>query len=71
MAGQAATFFFCKSICLNTFRLKGKNVSAFQAGGLLGSGWLWGCKVWQCVDVCVCVCVCTHSLPCPTAMMSL
>ena len=34
MAQKAATVFFffsCKSICLNTFHLKGKNVSAFQS----------------------------------------
>lgn len=57
---------FCKSICLNTFRLKGKNVSAFQGGR---SPWVRLAVYAQsvcmsmCVFVCVLMCVCAHSPP--------
>ena len=79
MAQEAAAFFFfCKSICLSTFCLKGKNVSAFQSRR---PPWvrlavcvqsMAVCVCWwysgehSCLpkhgSVCVCVCVCTHSL---------
>lgn len=73
---KAATFFFfSKSICLNTFCLKGKNVSAFQVGGLLGSGWLCVHKLWQRVCACmherVCTHVLAHSPTCPLTRVSL
>lgn len=48
---------FCRSICLNTFRLKGKNVSAFQGGR---SPWVRLAVYAQSVCVCACLCVCTH-----------
>lgn len=55
---------FCKSICLNTFRLKGKSVSAFQDGR---SPWVrlavYAQSVCVCVFVCVYSCVRAHSPP--------
>lgn len=61
VAHKAATFFFfCKSICLNTFRLKGENVSAFQGGR---PPWVRLAAYAQ--SVAVSVRACTHLCVCP------
>lgn len=71
VACKAATFFsFCKSICLNTFRLKGKNVSAFQGKrppwvrlAVYAQSVAVCVRVRACVSMCALVCMLTYHLP--------
>lgn len=49
---KLSSFFSCRSICFNTFRLTGKNTHS-RAGSLLGSGW----RAEHC-SVCVCARCC-------------